>query len=97
MPKIQKEKKEYAPLPRKLKLNLDTLADVVDGENFLGKVGMKLIVVRTTGGKQGQHRCEIREISDKGLVLTWDEMVEQWYSFNISDVVKKAVVVKMLP
>lgn len=91
-----KEKKPRAPRKIKLKFKLDTLPDVIDGDNFLGKVGTFLIIVRTAGGKQNQHKCEIRDISDKGLVSTWDETAEQWYSFNISDVAKHSLIVKML-
>lgn len=91
-----KEKKPRAPRKIKLKFKLETLPDVIDGDLFLGKVGMYLIIVRSSGGKQNQHKCEIREISEKGLVSTWDETAEQWYSFNISDVIKSSLVVKML-
>ena len=65
-------------------------------QTFLGKVGMKLIIVRRLDGTKQQHKCTIKEITDKGAIHTWDETIEQWFSFEVSDLVKKNLIAKIL-
>lgn len=79
------EKKEQTgrKLSRSFKVN--TLPDAIVDQKFLGKLGSELIVSRFRNGKQGYSICTVKEVNESGFINTWDETLQQWFAFTISD------------
>lgn len=87
--KPEKKKSEKADT-KKLKRGFkpDSLPDAVVDGKFVGKVGSEIVVNRFRNGKESFHICTIKQIEENGLLHTWDETVQQWFVFPVSDAPK---------
>jgi len=70
-------------LSRSFKVNL--LPDAIVEQKFVGQVGSELVVGRFRNGKETLSICVVKEIKEPGFINTWDETLQQWFAFTISE------------
>lgn len=83
---VKEDKKHVVSTAKKLKksFNFASLPDAIIDGKFTCVVGTKIIVERMKNGRNILSICTIQEVSEKGLVHTYDETVEQCFSFSIA-------------
>jgi hypothetical protein len=82
--KVEKKKIEVEVKKVKRGFKTDQLPDAFVDGNFIAKVGSEIIVSRYRNGKDTLSICTVKEIEDSGLIHTWDETLQQWFVFPIS-------------
>jgi hypothetical protein len=83
---VQKQEvKKVISTGKKLKKNFNfaQLPDAIVDGKFICETGSKVIVERSKNGKNFLSICTIYEISDKGYVSTFDETIEQYFTFSL--------------
>lgn len=73
-------------IPKKTKTKYDVNklpSAIVDGQ-FLSKVNDRILVVKDVDGKKIQCTCLVKIVRGE-LVETWDETLQRWFSFKLSD------------
>ena len=89
--KIEKvEKKKTKTNIKKIKNNskIDNLPNAIIEGKFVGAVESKLIVSRFRDGKETLTICTVKQIDETGLIHTWDETLQHWFTFPISEAPK---------
>lgn len=83
---VQKQEiKKPVSTGKKLKksFNFAQLPDAIVDGRFICEIGSKVIVERSKSGKNFLSICTIYEISEKGYVSTFDETIEQYFTFSL--------------
>lgn len=63
----------------------DSLPDAIVEGKFMGQVGSELIVSRFRNGKNTFSVCTVKQLDESGLVHTFDETLQQWFTFSLTD------------
>lgn len=86
--------KKQKPSPRKSKIKHENLPEAIVEGNFLGQVGTRLVVSRLRNGKETFSTCVVKQLEEvTGLVHSFDETLQQWFTFSIKEPPK---VIKLL-
>lgn len=62
----------------------DALADAIIDGKFAGAIGSEILVNRFRNGKESLHICTVKEIDNNGLLHAWDETLQQWFVFPVT-------------
>jgi hypothetical protein len=81
-------KKENEPIKLKRNFNYAVLPDAMSDGKFQANVDARLVVGRSRNGKQVLTICTVKKINENGLIETWDETLQQWFAFNVSEAPK---------
>jgi hypothetical protein len=84
--KPEKKKVEKADT-KKLKrgFKTDSLPDAIVDGKFVGEIGHEIVVSRFRNGKDTLSICTVKQVDEKGLVHTWDETLQQWFVFPVTE------------
>jgi hypothetical protein len=84
--KLEKKKLEKVNTKKvKRGFNPESLNDAfVDGK-FVGQINSEIIVSRFRNGKNTFSVCTVKQLDDSGLIHTFDETLQQWFSFSATD------------
>lgn len=77
------EKIDHKKLKRGFKPDL--LQDAIVDGKFIGQINSEIIVGRFRNGKNTFSICTVKQLDDSGLIHTFDETLQQWFSFSIID------------
>jgi hypothetical protein len=85
--KATRKKEDKDVNTKKLKRNfkVDTLADAIVDGKFVGEIGHEIVVSRFRNGKDTLSICTVKQVDEKGLVHTWDETLQQWFVFPVTE------------
>lgn len=70
---------------RKKKIKHEFLSEAIVEGKFLGKIGTELVVSRFRNGKETISVCIVKQIEDTGLVHSFDETLQQWFTFSTKE------------
>lgn len=65
--------------------NPDLLQDAIVDGKFVGQINSEIIVDRFRNGKNTFSICTVKQLDDSGLIHTFDETLQQWFSFSVTD------------
>jgi hypothetical protein len=77
------EKDDTKKLKRGFKT--DSLPDAIVDGKFVGEIGHEIVVSRFRNGKDTLSICTVKQVDEKGLVHTWDETLQQWFVFPVTE------------
>jgi hypothetical protein len=80
----KKEKKPRAPRVKKIKFDIDKAPDAIVEGKLIVPFGTKVIIPRIKSGKESLSECVLMKIDDD-VVHAWDETLNQWYLFKVTD------------
>ena len=63
----------------------DSLPDAIVEGKFTGQVGSEIVVSRFRNGKNTFSVCTVKQLDESGLVHTFDETLQQWFVFSLTD------------
>jgi hypothetical protein len=81
----RKEKKPRAQRVKKIKFDIASAPDAIVEGKLIVPIGSKVIIPRVRAGRQSLSECEVKKVDDDGVVHTWDETLNQWYLFKVTD------------
>lgn len=81
----EKKKEDKVDTSRKLKrgFNVSSLSDAIVEGKFLASVGSEVVVERLRNGRTILSICTVNEVTENGLVHTYDQTVEQFFTFSV--------------
>jgi len=79
--------------PRKKKIKHEFLPDAIVEGKFLGQIGTELVISRFRNGRDTLSVCIVKQLEDTGLVHSFDETLQQWFTFSVKEPPK---VIKLL-
>lgn len=79
----KKDKNVGRKLSRSFKTN--QLPDAIVDQKFLGQIGTEIVVKRFRNGKEALSICVVKEIKESGFINTWDETLQQWFAFTVTE------------
>lgn len=77
-------KKTDVPKRTKTKYDVSKLPEAIVDGKFLSKVNDRILVVKDIDGKKTQCTCLVKIVRDD-RIETWDETLQRWFSFKLSD------------
>jgi len=80
----KKEKKPRVPRAKKIKFDISSAPDAIVEGKLIVPFGTKVIIPRIKAGRESLSECEIMKIDDD-IVHAWDETLNQWYLFKVTD------------
>lgn len=89
--KLFKEKTEKKSVEKQLLkkvkrgFNPEKLQDAIVENKLVVSIESEIVVNRFRNGKESYHVCTIKRIDESGLIHTWDETIQQWFTFSIND------------
>jgi hypothetical protein len=81
----KKEKKPRVPRTKKIKFDIINAPDAIVEGKLIVPPGTKVIIPRLKAGRESLSKCEIMKVDDDGVIHTWDETLNQWYLFRVTD------------
>jgi hypothetical protein len=91
------ERKRYQQKPEKKKVDkvdtrklkrgfkTDLLPDAIIECKFVGEIGCEIVVNRFRDGRDSLSICTVKQIDEKGLIHTWDETLQHWFTFPVNE------------
>ena len=80
----RKEKKPRAQRVKKIKFDIASAPDAIVEGKLIVPFGTKVIIPRTKSGKESLSECVLMKMDDD-VVHAWDETLNQWYLFKVTD------------